>query len=214
MTSRNGAHRDAAFEADLQGLASRIRLEVERSTARSLCLVGAHPGAGVSTLSCLLAGEVAASGWETILADGNPSHASLHERFSVAASPGAADVMAGRLSLEECMSKVAPRLFVLPAGRRTADMPAPPAGAWSDLVARAIGPGRVVIVDAGCPGPSGLPDAAAATDGIVIVAEAGRTRWEQVASIADRAVGLEIPVLGAILNRRTFPIPEVIYRWI
>ena len=49
-------------------------------------------------------------------------------------------------------------------------------------------------------------------DGVVLVLEAGKTRKEtaRVAESNLRAAG--IPILGGVLNKRTFPIPEFIYQ--
>jgi capsular exopolysaccharide synthesis family protein len=49
-------------------------------------------------------------------------------------------------------------------------------------------------------------------DGLVLILEAGSTRREaaQVAVTALRSA--KIPILGAVLNKRTFPIPERIYK--
>jgi Mrp family chromosome partitioning ATPase len=49
-------------------------------------------------------------------------------------------------------------------------------------------------------------------DGLVLILEAGATRREaaQLASTNLRSSG--IPILGAVLNKRTFPIPEKIYK--
>ncbi len=50
------------------------------------------------------------------------------------------------------------------------------------------------------------------TDGLVLVLEAGTTRRETAQLAAANLRSCEIPILGAVLNNRTFPIPEKIYR--
>jgi capsular exopolysaccharide synthesis family protein len=52
------------------------------------------------------------------------------------------------------------------------------------------------------------------SDGVVIVLEAESTRREAArAAVADlRRSG--IPILGAVLNKRTYPIPDPIYHWL
>jgi receptor protein-tyrosine kinase len=214
VSARGARNHGGDLDTDIQAVSSRILLEAQRANARSLCIVGAHRGAGVTTLCGLLAREVAASGREVVVVDGNPADAGLHSRFEIAASPGVADVLSGRHALADAQRIVAPRLFVLPAGHQVPETAPVSARAWSGLIAQAVAQGRMVILDGGCAESASLSEVGTASDGIVIVAEAGRSRWEQLGALADRAAALGIPVLGAILNRRTFPIPEAIYRWI
>jgi Mrp family chromosome partitioning ATPase len=50
------------------------------------------------------------------------------------------------------------------------------------------------------------------TDGLVLVLEANSTRKETALNVTDNLRAAQIPILGAVLNKRTFPIPESIYR--
>jgi Mrp family chromosome partitioning ATPase len=49
-------------------------------------------------------------------------------------------------------------------------------------------------------------------DGIVLVLEANETRREAAVRIVERVRALQIPLLGAVLNNRTFPIPTALYK--
>jgi capsular exopolysaccharide synthesis family protein len=49
-------------------------------------------------------------------------------------------------------------------------------------------------------------------DGLVLVLEAHATRREVAQSIAGNLQAAKVRVLGAVLNKRTYPIPEAIYR--
>jgi hypothetical protein len=49
-------------------------------------------------------------------------------------------------------------------------------------------------------------------DGVVLIVEANTTRRETVRDMKARLEVLHVPVLGIVLNDRTFPIPEVVYR--
>jgi capsular exopolysaccharide synthesis family protein len=50
------------------------------------------------------------------------------------------------------------------------------------------------------------------TDGLVLVLEANVTRKEAAVRVADNLRTKDIRVLGAVLNKRTFPIPDMLYR--
>jgi Mrp family chromosome partitioning ATPase len=50
------------------------------------------------------------------------------------------------------------------------------------------------------------------TDGLVLVLEANSTRKEAALRVMENLRAAQIPVLGAVLNKRTFPIPESLYQ--
>jgi Mrp family chromosome partitioning ATPase len=70
-----------------------------------------------------------------------------------------------------------------------------------------------LLIDA--PSLTRYADAAALgrlTDGLVLVLEANATRKESAITVMESLRAANIPVLGAVLNKRTFPIPESLYR--
>jgi Mrp family chromosome partitioning ATPase len=51
-------------------------------------------------------------------------------------------------------------------------------------------------------------------NGVVLVIEADATRREAAAAVAENLRSAKVPILAAVLNKRTFPIPEKIYSWL
>jgi hypothetical protein len=51
-----------------------------------------------------------------------------------------------------------------------------------------------------------------AADGVVLVLEANATRWRTARKAKQALENADVKVLGTVLNNRTFPIPERIYR--
>jgi Mrp family chromosome partitioning ATPase len=49
-------------------------------------------------------------------------------------------------------------------------------------------------------------------DGVVLVLEANATRREAALRVAESLRSAKISVLGAVLNKRTFPIPSALYK--
>jgi Mrp family chromosome partitioning ATPase len=49
-------------------------------------------------------------------------------------------------------------------------------------------------------------------DGVVLVLEADTTRREAAVRVTEGLRSSRIPILGAVLNNRTFPIPAVLYK--
>ena len=52
------------------------------------------------------------------------------------------------------------------------------------------------------------------SDGFVLVLEADATRREAASAAATKLRSAQIPILAAVLNKRSFPIPERIYDWL
>jgi hypothetical protein len=50
------------------------------------------------------------------------------------------------------------------------------------------------------------------SDGLCLVIEAGRTRRSDLQAALTRITMCNIPVFGLVLNKRTYPIPKLIYR--
>ena len=49
-------------------------------------------------------------------------------------------------------------------------------------------------------------------DGVVLILEADTTRREAAVRVTEALRNSRIPVLGAVLNNRTFPIPAAVYK--
>jgi Mrp family chromosome partitioning ATPase len=49
-------------------------------------------------------------------------------------------------------------------------------------------------------------------DGVVLVVEAGKTRWQTIDKLKGQIQGQDGNILGVVLNKRRYPIPEIIYK--
>ena len=52
------------------------------------------------------------------------------------------------------------------------------------------------------------------SDGLVLILEADATRREAATVVAENLRSAKVPILAAVLNKRTFPIPEKLYSWL
>lgn len=50
------------------------------------------------------------------------------------------------------------------------------------------------------------------TDGVILVVESNSTRRESARVAKESLEAARVPILGAVLNRRTYPIPEALYK--
>jgi protein-tyrosine kinase len=49
-------------------------------------------------------------------------------------------------------------------------------------------------------------------DGVVLVVQAGKTRWQAVNKVKESIIAHNGNILGVVLNKRRYPIPDFIYR--
>ncbi len=173
-------------------------------------------GAGVSTVCRALAATLAEPGTRrVILIDANSAHPSQHDALGVAPGGGLSQVLNGALEVGPATVPAAGRDFsVLPAGEGGARLAA---GLGTERFRAVLGELRerfeCIVLDC-APVHLSAETAAVArlTDGVVLVLEAGVTRWE-VARAARAALDHgAVRVIGAVLNKRRYHVPASLYR--
>lgn len=183
---------------------------------RSIMLTSATRGEGVTTLGVYLASSLAVSdGRKTCLIDANFKSPRLSNLFGLLGRPGLSDYCAGHRELSEALVRSeSPDLFVMGLGTEISN----PSLILSQERARGLA--RMlsqrfdyVLFDVG-PVLS-QPEAgilASSVDGVVLVVRAHRTKREVLAK-AEKSIRFNGgSVIGSVLNRRSFPIPEAIYK--
>jgi protein-tyrosine kinase len=188
----------------------------ESGSGRSLVISGCASGAGTSTMAFNFASAFANnSSKKILLVDANARNPILHHKFSVHPGPGLTDLLMDRGTLGEAAVEVAPeRFYFLQAGQRLNN----PVNLYESSRFAAImkemrAMADLVIFDS--PPVIGSPETtllASHADGLIIVLQTDKTRWE-VAQAARRDLeAAGIRMLGAVLNRKPRVIPEVIYK--
>jgi capsular exopolysaccharide synthesis family protein len=165
---------------------------------------------------CYRAGEALASqGSSVCLVDANLRAPSLHQLFGVLQAPGLADATVRPGSIKNFAARIAGgNLWLVPSGSPTAA--AQGLFASGELRSRVEELKRefdYVLIDT--PPVSSNGDAVVLgqmADGVILVVEANSTRRETARIVKETFEGARIKLLGAILNNRTFPIPEALYR--
>jgi Mrp family chromosome partitioning ATPase len=186
--------------------------------AAMIAFVGLHVGSGTSTLArefVKLAG--AELGQRVALLDGEQGFGGHGEHFGVDLKGGCEDVLGGQANLDDvCCSVSDASLFLAnladPGTSLAAVSMHPRFEALMDTLRSEF---DLVVID--LPPLDESSDAlavAAHTDGVVLVLEAEKTRWQVAANATERIAMAGAKVLGAILNRRKDPIPQAIYDWL
>ncbi len=185
------------------------------SVPGAIALVGCHSGEGVSTISALLARQLAQRGeGRVLLIDANFVRPSQHSKFGTKLSPGLVDFGSNGLSGITCIQSAdVENLDILSAGNGAQDLSAKVLKAFSQALPALRREYSFIICD--LPpllehGPS--MRIAALMDGVVLVVEAEKTRWEVANKVREALVQADSNVLGVILNKRRFHIPEWLYK--
>jgi capsular exopolysaccharide synthesis family protein len=201
---------------DYATLASRIEGIMAREVRRALVVGSTATGAGVSTVSVGLAATLAVTtGLSTLLVDANLRDPVLHKKFRVPRDPGLTEVVREGLALNQALHRTAvPNLSLLTGGAQAKSPQSffqlPVFRELLDVWARDYG---YIILDSA---PFGIAaDAsvlAQAASGALLVVEAARTVREVAAETTYELQRSGVRVLGAVLNRRRYYVPDWIYR--
>ncbi len=185
----------------------RVQIWAGRGTgtgSRCILITSACVSEGKSTLAAQLAGRCANAGLTTLLVDADLRRPSQSRLLDIAAGPGLADVLAGRVEPEEAMVVVghAGGFHLLPAGTAGLD-PSPllHGERLGTLMARLRDAFDIVIVDA--PPVLAVPDALVLgrwTDGAVLAVRHDTSRFPLVERARQKLASVGVPILGAVVN--------------
>ena len=196
---------------------------------RTILVTSCFDGAGKTVAAVQTAYALASGGRNRVLlADWNPGHPAVHRLFHCASSPGLTDFLAARA---EGTKPAAVRtrydgLWVLPCGGKVelldfSDAVAGPNGRngadesrRNGLAARLAGLARdydYVVFDGDSFFGASTAIHANLFDGVLLVVEAEKTKWEVVQQAAETIADVGGKVVGAVLNKRRFYIPGFLY---
>lgn len=149
------------------------------------------------------------------LVDADFRSPSQHRNFGLSSARGLAQSLVESIPVRSlCQQVLGTNLWVLPAGGIFAD---PYRLLLADRLSTRIEELRkefdYVLIDAPAAGVhADAPLIGKWTDGMVLVLGADTTRHETAIGVRENVDALGIPVLGAVLNERSYPIPDFIYR--
>jgi capsular exopolysaccharide synthesis family protein len=200
-----------AYQRIVQGLLATFGSK----SSYVMVVASALPGEGASTVARNVA-QLLAQGAPTVLVDANLRAPSQHAAFGVPRDRGLAELLSGSARLEEVLKRL-PSAGILSLVTSGAPEGNAALALGSEVARESVTALRAdfrwVVVDtspitaiAESGGWFGL------ADGVVLVVQASRTRWEaaeHALRIIEESGGR---VLGAVLNRRKFYLPEAIYK--
>jgi succinoglycan biosynthesis transport protein ExoP len=197
-------------------LVQRVFMLHTDSAPRVVVFAGISRGNGCSRICSAAARTLADNAAGSIcLVDGDLRSPSLAESFRIPNHHGLTDSLREQGPIQTFAERLGPdNLWLISAGSP------------SDESSRLLNSSRVrvrfeelrsafdyVLVDA--PPLSHFADAVTfgqLSDGLVLILEANATRREAALAVTENLRASQIRVLGAVLNKRTFPIPDSLYR--
>lgn len=205
---------DSVAQEECLRLVQRVFLS--QPAKRAIVFAGIDPGAGCTRMCVETARTLAANTSGSVcLVEANFRTPALPNFFGVPNHRGLADALAKEGSIRNHATQLQPsNLWLLPAGNVTARSSAL---LNSDRVKLRLQELKKefdhVLIDA--PALNLYADAVAmgqSLDGVVLVLQADSTRRESALKAIESLRAANIEVLGAVLNRRSFPIPDFLYR--
>ncbi len=174
------------------------------SSVRLLAVVGLEEGDAAAVLAANLGVVFAQAGTATVVVDGGLGNPAMAALFRVPAGPGLAQSLDDPDFPVQAMPTAVPRLMVLPAGDASAAVEnrletrpiADLTGNWSLSGARQA----IVSLPGMASRPTALANMVAGFDGVILVAQQGRTRMSAIRRVIDALDERGVPVLGSVIS--------------
>ncbi len=208
------------MQADREGAAREHEGNTKAAKGKkgfALAVAGIRGGEGASTMAFNFATAFATSCPKSvILIDGNLRAPILHYQFEIKKrKKGLVDLIQGKGDVEDAASEVAFKRFYFMQAGQTSDNPVAlyESAKFSTIMQKLRDRFDLIIFDSSS--ILGSPESllvASKMDGLIMVIQAGKTRWEVARSAKRELESANVRILGAILNKQRFVIPEAIYK--
>jgi Mrp family chromosome partitioning ATPase len=202
-----------SVRAELAKLVHRLFLTPGSAPRQTVVFAGVEEGKGAAKV-CAYAGDMLASqvSGSVCVVDANLRSPALHEIFGWGNGRGLAELVLDSTRPEDVAARLSDQLWLITAGSANPDSPVVTSELMRNQLAELRGQFDYVLIDSP---PAGVyPDAASLavmSDGIILVLQANSTRRDVARQVKDDLEAAGVRVLGAVLNDRTFPIPDLIY---
>lgn len=212
----NGADLHGSGREEVVKLVQRVFGGARSNVPKTVVFSGVETGAGCSWVCACTSKVLAAQMKERVcMVDANLHSPFLHRYFGVQNLPGLTEaVLQSRPAADFAQSIGRNNLWLLSSGNATSNL--------SALMASKVLQSRMmelseqfgyVLIDS--PPMNTYADAIVLgqlADGVILVLESSRTRREAALRAKQDVEAANIPLLGVVLNKRTYPIPDLFYR--
>jgi receptor protein-tyrosine kinase len=197
-------------------LVQRFFLTSEQTPPKAVVFAAIDSGNGCTRLCAIMAQLLAESvSGSVCLVEGNFRTPSLPDLFGVDNHHGLADSLRQEGAVRGFAKQVGrDNLWLLSSGSQAREcLNLLNCDRMKERIAELRSAFDYVLIDA--PPLNSYADAMVfgrLADGVVLVLEANATRREAALRVSESLQATRIPVLGAVLNKRTFPIPSALYK--
>lgn len=204
-----------SFKNELKLLESNLMEASDGERVQSILVTSSKSGEGKTMSAISLARKFALeNNYKVLLIDSNIQSPKLHDVFSLPIQPGLSECLNGNAEISQaCHSTNNENLEIMPLGI--------PKGHISQiikdqklekLIAELKADYDYIIVDSTYVlGTSEVSMICSIFDATLLVVECESTKWQVVKTAADKLTSSNGKLLGTILNRRQFYIPQFFY---
>ena len=186
--------------------------------AQTLLFTSCFDGEGKSTAALnAVFGLAGGSSERVLLVDANLSKPKLNKVFSTQRRAGLSDILIGRTAIEDTIHPTnCKELDFIPAGVSQNKLgESIQTEGMSEFIAIVKDSyDYVVVVGSSIFNSSGPTRMSSIFDGLVLVTACEHTKWEVVQSAEEKISASGGTILGVVLNKRKFYIPQRIYQWL
>jgi len=197
-------------------LKTKVSILEENNKLKSLLVTGPDENVGVSTIAFNLALILAFDMIDKriLLVDTNLPNPSLHNSFNFSVNPGLMDYLFGIRPLNEIIrTSDFPNLHLIPSGtiENLQVIPFDLKEFAYFLIEVRQQYDFIILDSAPALKSSQTQSLSSKTDGVIVVAEANKTRWQVMADLKQQLENDGANIVGSFLNKRRFPIPKWLY---
>ncbi|MDR3570569.1 MAG: CpsD/CapB family tyrosine-protein kinase [Syntrophobacteraceae bacterium] len=203
------------FEDEMLSLYKLIEALLPHFPSRIIQFIGAREGEGTSTVSRQFARAAAdLIGHSVLLVDADRLNHSQDLFFDIQSGIGWVDALRSGSNIEDSFQRVGQsKLFVSRCGNSSVSTPEIFNSSFDRMCEKLRANFELVLIDSAplAISPDGLA-IASKVDGVVLVVEAEGSRWQTVRRLRDSIYRVGGSMLGVVLNKRRYYIPQSIYR--
>ncbi|MBT0652916.1 CpsD/CapB family tyrosine-protein kinase [Geomobilimonas luticola] len=208
----------SSVEAEMVALYQNIDFVLPDLPQRAIQFISSHEGEGVSSVVREFARQASViMGKSVLIVDAAHRNPSQHIFFNIPPDYGWKDAMKNGEPVENAVYKAGNHnLYLSPLVPHTTLSPhVYDFAATSKLLTDFKKKFDLILIDSSSATTS--PDCIALTrsvDGVILVIEAEKTKWQVAEAVKDKIVKNGGNILGIVLNKRRFYIPDSIYKWL
>jgi len=211
-----GAASKSLYGRSYRALSDQAYLALKDKSLKSVLVTSTSSKEGVSTSIANLASHWANTlHHKVLIIDANFRTSSMHKVFKLKGTLGLTNILEGKTSFTEAVYAVSPNLHVLQAGKTKQNpiflLDSPELKQFLEEVESQY---EIILWD--CPNLGSYKDAsvlsAALSASVALVIREGKENWQVVNNAVQPFRQLNGNFLGVVLNRRSYPIPSMIYK--